>query len=150
MTMRYAPHFASGHAKRVADIRYYVKTIKQYRKSFHDHDPSVHLRPDYQPPPSPEVCSVDPFFHSTMPIHSHHSSRYQEPPEWAKELQRGVFLLTQRVDSLGPKIDSIKDTHLQTMSPIDERKYYTREQVPSEVYTQTPLTQTVNIQTHPT
>ncbi len=34
------------------------------------------------------------------------------------------------------------------MSPIDERKYYTCEQAPSEVYThtQTPLTQTVNIQ----
>ncbi len=85
-----------------------------------------------------------------MPIRSYHPSRYQEPPEWAKELQRGVFLLTQRVDSLGPKIDSIKVTQQQAMSPIDERKYYTREQTPSEMYTQTPLTQTVNIQTHPT
>jgi hypothetical protein len=82
-----------------------------------------------------------------MSVSSSHYSRYQEPPEWAKELQRGVFLLTQRVDSLGPKIDSIKVQ--QAMSPIDER-YYTREQVPSEMYTQTPLTQTVNIQTHPT
>jgi hypothetical protein len=85
-----------------------------------------------------------------MPTRSYHSSRYQEPPEWAKELQRGVFLLTQRVDSLGPKIDSIKDSQMQGLSPIDERQYYTREQAPSEVYTQTPLTQTVNIQTHPT
>src|SRR6266404_2116646 len=85
-----------------------------------------------------------------MPTRSYHSSRYQEPPEWAKELQRGVFLLTQRVDSLGPKIDSIKVSQMQAMSPIDERKYYTREQDPSEIYTQTPLTQTVNIQTHPT
>lgn len=126
------------------------KTIKQYRKSFHDHDPSVHLRPDYQPPLLPEVSGANPLFHSTMPTRSYHSSRYQEPPEWAKELQRGVFLLTQRVDSLGPKIDSIKDSQIQSMSPIDERKYYTREQAPSEVYTQTPLTQTVNIQTHPT
>ena len=84
-----------------------------------------------------------------MPTRSYHSSRYQEPPEWAKELQRGVFLLTQRVDSLGPKIDSIKDSQLQAMSPMDERQYYTREHDPSE-YTQTPLTQTVNIQTHPT
>ncbi|KAH9994964.1 hypothetical protein BJV74DRAFT_830757 [Russula compacta] len=108
-------------------MKYDNETIKQYRKSFHDHDPSVHLRPDYQPPLLPE-----------------------EPPEWAKELQRGVFLLTQRVDSLGPKIDSIKVSQEQSMSPIDERKYYTREQVPSEMYTQTPLTQTVNIQTHPT
>jgi hypothetical protein len=108
-------------------MKYDNETIKQYRKSFHDHDPSVHLRPDYQPPLLPE-----------------------EPPEWAKELQRGVFLLTQRVDSLGPRIDSIKDSHMQAMSPIDERQYYTREQAPSEVYTQTPLTQTVNIQTHPT
>ncbi|KAH9978833.1 hypothetical protein BGW80DRAFT_1281218 [Lactifluus volemus] len=106
-------------------MKYDNETIKQYRKSFHDHDPSVHLRPDYQPPLLAE-----------------------EPPEWAKQLQRGVLLLTQRVDSLGPKIDSIKVQ--QAMSPIDERQYYTREQVPSEMYTQTPLTQTVNIQTHPT
>ncbi|KAF8271233.1 hypothetical protein EI94DRAFT_1720730 [Lactarius quietus] len=105
-------------------MKYDNETIKQYRKSFHDHDPSVHLRPDYQPPLLPD-----------------------EPPEWAKELQRGVFLLTQRVDSLGPKIDSIKQ---QGMSPIDERQYYMDEQAPSEMYTQTPLTQTVNIQTHPT
>ena len=82
-----------------------------------------------------------------MPVRSFPYSRYQEPPEWAKELQRGVFLLTQRVDSLGPKIDSIKQ---QGMSPIDERQYYMGEQAPSEMYTQTPLTQTVNIQTHPT
>ncbi|KAH8985946.1 hypothetical protein EDB86DRAFT_3065938 [Lactarius hatsudake] len=105
-------------------MKYDNETIKQYRKSFHDHDPSVHLRPDYQPPLLPE-----------------------EPPEWAKELQRGVFLLTQRVDSLGPKIDSIKQ---QGMSPMDERQYYMDDQAPSEMYTQTPLTQTVNIQTHPT
>lgn len=105
-------------------MKYDNETIKEYRKSFHDHDPSVHLRPDYQPP---------------LPT--------EEPPEWAKELQRGVFLLTQRVDSLGPKIDSIKQ---QGMSPIDERQYYMDEQAPSEMYTQTPLTQTVNIQTHPT
>jgi hypothetical protein len=84
-----------------------------------------------------------------MPVSSSQYSRYQEPPEWAKQLQRGVLLLTQRVDSLGPKIDSIK-VQQQPMSPIDERQYYTREQVPSEMYTQTPLTQTVNIQTHPT
>ncbi|KAI0305538.1 hypothetical protein B0F90DRAFT_1698852 [Multifurca ochricompacta] len=108
-------------------MKYDNETIKQYRKSFHDHDPSVHLRQDYQPPPLPD-----------------------EPPEWAKELQRGVFLLTQRVDSLGPKIDSIKVSQQQPLSPMDERKYYTREQTPSEMYTQTPLTQTVNIQTHPT
>jgi hypothetical protein len=82
-----------------------------------------------------------------MSARSFHYSRYQEPPEWAKELQRGVFLLTQRVDSLGPKIDSIKQ---QGMSPIDERQYYMDEQAPSDMYTQTPLTQTVNIQTHPT
>ncbi|KAH9956930.1 hypothetical protein BC827DRAFT_1229009 [Russula dissimulans] len=105
-------------------MTYDNETIKQYRKSFHDHDPSVHLRADYQPPLLPE-----------------------EPPAWAKELQRGVFLLTQRVDSLGPKIDSIK-VQQQAMSPIDER--YARDDAPSEMYTQTPLTQTVNIQTHPT
>ncbi|KAI0268638.1 hypothetical protein BC834DRAFT_646734 [Gloeopeniophorella convolvens] len=107
-------------------MKYDNETIKQYRKSFHDHDPSVHLQPDYQP---------------TIP---------EEPPEWAKELRKDLFLLTQRVDSLGPKIDNMGVALRPPMSPIDERKYYTREQQPSEIYTQTPLTQTVNIQTHPT
>lgn len=27
----------------------FLQSIKQYRKSFHDHDPSVHLDGDWQP-----------------------------------------------------------------------------------------------------
>ena len=30
-------------------MKYDSESIKQYRKSFHDHDPEVHLRPGYQP-----------------------------------------------------------------------------------------------------
>lgn len=25
----------------------FFQSIKQYRKSYHDHDPSVHMRPEY-------------------------------------------------------------------------------------------------------
>ncbi|KAI0066274.1 hypothetical protein BV25DRAFT_1913042 [Artomyces pyxidatus] len=99
-------------------------TIKQYRKSFHDHDPSVHLQPNYQ---------------LNFP---------EEPPEWAKEIMQKMILMQQRIEGLGPKIDSLKSS--QAGSSLDERKYYTRPQPPSELYTQTPQTQTVNIQTHPT
>lgn len=30
-------------------MKYDSESIKQYRKSFHDHDPEVHLQPGYQP-----------------------------------------------------------------------------------------------------
>ena len=30
-------------------MKYDSESIKQYRKSFHDHEPDVHLQPEYQP-----------------------------------------------------------------------------------------------------
>ena len=34
----------------VHDVDYsFLQSIKQYRKSFHDHDPSVHLDGDWEP-----------------------------------------------------------------------------------------------------
>ncbi|TFY81849.1 hypothetical protein EWM64_g2163, partial [Hericium alpestre] len=101
------------------------ETIKQYRQSFHDHDPSVHLQPNYQP---------------SLP---------DEPPEWAKELMQNIILMQQRIERLGPKIDSLKT---QTGSSVDDRKYRDQQYSQSEIdrYTETPMTQTVNIQTQPT
>lgn len=38
-------------------MKYDSESIKQYRKSFHDHDPEVHLQPGYQPT-FPTVCYI--------------------------------------------------------------------------------------------
>ncbi|KAG1903873.1 uncharacterized protein F5891DRAFT_1015592 [Suillus fuscotomentosus] len=52
--------------------------MRQYRKSFHDHDPSVHLDADFQPDT-------------------------QESPEWAKELMNGMIKVQQRLETLIPQ-----------------------------------------------
>ncbi|KAF9568244.1 hypothetical protein CPC08DRAFT_679876 [Agrocybe pediades] len=62
-------------------MKYDQESIKQYRKSYHDHDPSVHLRADYMP---------------------------EEPPQWASDLKREIVLMQQRIESLGPKIEGLK------------------------------------------
>ncbi|KAF8627801.1 hypothetical protein AX15_004227 [Amanita polypyramis BW_CC] len=55
------------------------ESIKQYRKSFHDHDPSVHLR-----------------------------SETEEPPRWVADIKRELVLMQQRIESLGPKIENLR------------------------------------------
>jgi hypothetical protein len=37
-------------------MKYDSESIKQYRKSFHDHDPEVHLQPGYLPPVRLAMC----------------------------------------------------------------------------------------------
>ncbi|KAG1829091.1 hypothetical protein EV424DRAFT_1536019 [Suillus variegatus] len=54
------------------------QSMRQYRKSFHDHDPSVHLDAGFQPDT-------------------------QEPPEWAKELMNGMIKVQQRLETLSPQ-----------------------------------------------
>ncbi|KJA20070.1 hypothetical protein HYPSUDRAFT_838373 [Hypholoma sublateritium FD-334 SS-4] len=62
-------------------MKYDHESIKQYRKSYHDHDPSVHMRPEYS---------------------------NDEPPQWASDLKREIVLMQQRIESLGPKIEGLK------------------------------------------
>ncbi|KDR75025.1 hypothetical protein GALMADRAFT_268571 [Galerina marginata CBS 339.88] len=64
-------------------MKYDHDSIKQYRKSYHDHDPNVHLRPD---------------------------NTFEEPPPWATDLKRELVLMQQRIESLGPKIEGLKAT----------------------------------------
>ncbi|KAF8176804.1 hypothetical protein BJ912DRAFT_1133217 [Pholiota molesta] len=98
-------------------MKYDHESIKQYRKSFHDHDPSVHLRPEYS---------------------------NEDPPEWASDLKREMLLMQQRIESLGPKIEGLK-VHDRSFNPDGSRFAYEPDES-----TQTPQTQTVNIQTQPT
>ncbi|KAG1907611.1 uncharacterized protein F5891DRAFT_996256, partial [Suillus fuscotomentosus] len=51
---------------------------RQYRKSFHDHDPSVHLDAGFQPDT-------------------------QEPPEWAKELMNRMIKVQECLETLSPQ-----------------------------------------------
>ncbi|KIM45431.1 hypothetical protein M413DRAFT_66595 [Hebeloma cylindrosporum] len=62
-------------------MKYDHESIKQYRKSYHDHDPSVHMRPEYG---------------------------NEDPPQWASDLKREIVLMQQRIESLGPKIEGLK------------------------------------------
>lgn len=40
-------------------MKYDSESIKQYRKSFHDHDPEIHMQPGYQPSfPQVRICPI--------------------------------------------------------------------------------------------
>ncbi|KAI6046149.1 hypothetical protein EDC04DRAFT_1876676 [Pisolithus marmoratus] len=114
-------------------LKYDHESIKQYRKSFHDHDPNVHLDADYEP------------------------SHSQEPPEWAKELINGMIRVQERLDVLSPQSLSAPVLPHSTQSYAESSD--SRQQVRDEgteytegvdQYGQTPRTQTVNINTQVT
>lgn len=104
------------------------QSIKQYRKSFHDHDPSVHLQPNYTP-----------------------TLTQQEPPEWAKELMEGMMRMQERLDGLGPKIERLRPSRsVRSYADGESRFQGTFQSSDIDRYAQTPMTQTVNIHTQPT
>ncbi|TBU33768.1 hypothetical protein BD309DRAFT_996847 [Dichomitus squalens] len=71
-------------------MKYDNESIKAYRKSYHDHDPTVHLIP-LLTGASSKRSGVGP--------------AGQEPPEWAKELLQGFINMQNRIDALAPKIE---------------------------------------------
>ncbi|KZT29192.1 hypothetical protein NEOLEDRAFT_1175492 [Neolentinus lepideus HHB14362 ss-1] len=106
-------------------MKYDVESINQYRKSFHNHDPEIHMEPNYVP------------------------TLTSEPPDWAKELMQGMIIMQQRLEGLGPKIDSLKsargDSYVEDGRSYRRDHQYTQSEL--DQYGQTPMTQTVNIQT---
>lgn len=104
------------------------ESIKQYRKSFHNHDPSVHLQANYTP------------------------SVADDTPEWAKELIQNMVLMQKRIESLGPKIEELKSPLAQHHLG-DGSRFHAMENAEFEEgdqYSQSEMTQTINIHTHPT
>ncbi|KAF9050165.1 hypothetical protein BJ165DRAFT_1525439 [Panaeolus papilionaceus] len=101
-------------------MKYDAESIKQYRKSYHDHDPSVHLRG----------------------VSGSIEYGSDEPPKWAADLKREMVLMQQRIESLGPKIENLM-THDQSYNQPDSRFAYGG---PDDT-ARTPQAQTVNIQT---
>ncbi|KAI1794171.1 hypothetical protein LXA43DRAFT_162214 [Ganoderma leucocontextum] len=71
-------------------MKYDNESIKAYRKSFHDHDPVVHLIPALTGASSRRSALGGPT---------------QDPPEWAKELLQGFINMQNRIDDLAPKIE---------------------------------------------
>ncbi|KAH9946993.1 hypothetical protein B0H21DRAFT_375378 [Amylocystis lapponica] len=70
-------------------MKYDNESIKQYRKSYHDHDPSAHLAAALAPPAPSSKRSTQ-------------LGSLQEPPEWAKELIHGMINVQARLESIAP------------------------------------------------
>ncbi|KAI0820029.1 hypothetical protein BC628DRAFT_1423338 [Trametes gibbosa] len=72
-------------------MKYDNESIKAYRKSYHDHDPSIHL--------AAALSTLSKSRGGTQ------LGTIQEPPEWAKELLQGFIHMTNRIEDLAPKIE---------------------------------------------
>ncbi|TFK19320.1 hypothetical protein FA15DRAFT_709093 [Coprinopsis marcescibilis] len=59
-------------------MKYDTESIKQYKRSYHDHEHTVNQ--DYD----------------------------DEPPRWATDLKRELVVMQQRIESLGPKIENLR------------------------------------------
>ncbi|KAI5120642.1 hypothetical protein M0805_007979 [Coniferiporia weirii] len=103
------------------------ESIKQYRKKFHDHDPSWHIThgPSYNP---------------------------DDPPAWAREMMDQLQSMENRVAALGPQLARLKKsddsrTRTQSHSYRAHGRPMTETQ---EDYERTPRTQTIPIGTQMT
>ncbi|KAG1816141.1 uncharacterized protein BJ212DRAFT_1481217 [Suillus subaureus] len=112
-------------------MKYDQDSMRQYRKSFHDHDPSVHLDAGFQP-------------------------NTQEPPEWAKELMSGMIRVQERLETLSPQSLNApmpprsQQSYAESAASRDQYRGETEYSENMDQYGQTPRTQTVNINTQPT
>ncbi|KAH9895121.1 hypothetical protein C8Q73DRAFT_665408 [Cubamyces lactineus] len=73
-------------------MKYDNESIKAYRKSYHDHDPSIHLAAALAAGMSKSRSGTQ-------------LGTSQEPPEWAKELIQGFIRMNNRIEDLAPKIE---------------------------------------------
>ncbi|KAI0341988.1 hypothetical protein BDW22DRAFT_1358100 [Trametopsis cervina] len=69
-------------------MKYDNESIRQYRKSYHDHNPAVHLTGE-------------------LAAGLHQLAHLDEPPEWAKSLLENVAHLTAKVDRVDTKVDKV-------------------------------------------
>lgn len=65
-----------------------LQSIRQYRKSYHDHSPAIHLSSEAAAGLN-QLAAMD------------------EPPEWAKSLLENVAHLTAKVDRVDTKVDRV-------------------------------------------
>ncbi|KAF8658320.1 hypothetical protein AX16_002088 [Volvariella volvacea WC 439] len=98
-------------------MKYDNESIRQFKKAYHNHDPSVHAA---------------------------QQSFSDEPPQWAADIKRELVLMQQRIESLGPKIEGLKISS-GSMTPADKASYAVDNDELSQH--ESPMTQTVNIHT---
>ncbi|OCH95065.1 hypothetical protein OBBRIDRAFT_721140 [Obba rivulosa] len=128
-------------------MKYDNESIRQYRKSYHDHDPGVHLN-------IPAVPTMPSSKRSTQ------IGTSQEPPDWARDLIDGMINMRERLDNLAPKIEKslrssrggsyVTDSRYANGRGHQHGRYPTSEMDPNGGYGGSQMTQTVNIQTQPT
>ncbi|KAL5523853.1 hypothetical protein ACEPAG_8026 [Sanghuangporus baumii] len=103
------------------------ESIRQYRKKYHDHDPSWHSNhiPSYNP---------------------------DDPPAWAKEMMEQLQSMENRVVALGPQLAQLKKSD-GSRTRTHSHTYHTRGAPTTETadeWDQTPRTQTIPIGTQMT
>ncbi|PCH43859.1 hypothetical protein WOLCODRAFT_138640 [Wolfiporia cocos MD-104 SS10] len=109
-------------------MKYDNESIKQYRRSFHDHDPSVHL--------AAFMSTVGSSRRSTQ------AKLPEEPPEWAKDLITGMISMRDRLDSLAPVLERTLQT--PQGGPYDGHGY-PLHQYGGSAYTRSPMTPSANV-----
>ncbi|EKM54304.1 uncharacterized protein PHACADRAFT_258083 [Phanerochaete carnosa HHB-10118-sp] len=122
-------------------MKYDNKSIEQYRRSYHDHDPSVHLSP--APPSVPPPAGPDPQVLAAQLA----AASFEEPPTWAQNLLDNVIHLTAKVDQVDTKVDRVVEMRGSRRggsvadSQYDSHHRREREYVPS----QSELNQTMTV-----
>ncbi|OJT01677.1 hypothetical protein TRAPUB_7879 [Trametes pubescens] len=126
-------------------MKYDNESIKAYRKSYHDHDPAVHL--------AAALSSISKSRGGTQ------LGTNQEPPEWAKELIEGFIRMNNRMEDLAPKIEKSLRSSRGGSYLTDGQGGYLPQEHPhhhhhypsSEMngYPQT-MTPTIDVRQHPT
>ncbi|RXW23505.1 hypothetical protein EST38_g2325 [Candolleomyces aberdarensis] len=102
-------------------IKYDTEAIKQYKRSYRDHDHEIGTLGEQED---------------------------DEPPRWASDIKRELVLMQQRIESLGPKIENLRIDQSYDQHQDRSRLHYDPQA--SDDFTRTPQTRTVNIDTHPT
>jgi hypothetical protein len=94
-----------------------------------------------------DTKTLDQYRRSLHDLDSQHpNASIDDPPEWAKELIQGMVLMQQRIEGLGPKIEGLKGN-----LPLDDgSRFNAIDYEDGDDYSHSGMTQTVNIQTHPT
>ncbi|KAG9316340.1 hypothetical protein JVU11DRAFT_2371 [Chiua virens] len=108
-------------------MKYDVESIKQYRKSFHDHDPSVHLDGDWEP--------TIPSFNASIPARSQQS--YAESTDSRQQYRGGDTEYTEGDEQYGqtPRTQTV-NINTQATGTMAESMYQANEtEIVDEEYT---------------
>ncbi|KAI0081913.1 hypothetical protein K474DRAFT_1655795 [Panus rudis PR-1116 ss-1] len=126
-------------------MKYDIESIKQYRKSYHDHDPSVHMMHSVPPSNVGGLTSK----RSTTQVGSS-----SQPPEWAKDLIEGIINVRERLDNLAPQIErSLRSSRGGSYVTEGGQRYrngqYGESEMNGDEYApRSPMTQTTHMLAH--